>query len=534
MASSIDFFKNVQKQAHDIVSAGLAKKNEKDRLFFNAGPLTFDFNRQVINEKLTATFVEEAEKNNLKKRIEDLFSGELINHTEKRAALHWLLRAEKAPAGLEDEFSQVQDTLKLMSEFSNSVINGEYRPSGKAITHVVNLGVGGSDLGPRLAYDALKQYHNNVEARFVANVDGSDLLDALNGLNPETTLFIATSKTFTTLETLENTKAAQEWLKKSNIQNPGAHFAAATSKPAAAEGFGMDPSRIFPMWDWVGGRYSLLSSVGLALMIGIGPDAFNAIRKGAFEIDEHFKSADFAKNAPFISAALGVISVNGLDVRNHSVIAYDSRLNLLPNYLQQLEMESNGKSVNRDGQALDINTCPVLWGGIGTNTQHSFHQLLHQGTITANIDFFMPIGQTHGLADHQAYLQANCLAQAEALLHGKSLAKVKEELTAQGLSEAEIEALAPHKVIPGNKPCTIIGYKTLTAEVLGAIVALYEHRVLVQSHFWDINPFDQWGVELGKQLCQPVYDSIVDESKTSADSFTQEWVNIIREERKSS
>jgi len=501
-------------------------------LFFAAGPLQFDFHHQYIGKTLLEYFVTEAKSNGLNDKIQSLFNGGHVNPTEDRPALHWLLRAnkEQVPANLVTEYQQIQATAQLMTHFADSVINGDYIASADTpIKHIINLGVGGSDLGPRLAYSALKAYHNDLQVHFVANVDGHDFVDTVQNLDPNSCLFVVTSKTFSTLETLENTKAAYNWLQTCGIKTPGAHFAAATSRPDKAAEFGIEESRIFPMWDWVGGRYSLLSSVGLALLLGIGSKAFADIKKGAQSIDTHFQNTEYEHNAPFLHAMAGITSVNGLGIKNHAVIAYDSRFELLPSYLQQLEMESNGKSVDLNGNKIDYNTCPILWGGVGTNTQHSFHQLLHQGTIQSNIDFLLPLEQDHGLPEHQAYLQANCFAQVEALTHGKTLQQVKAELKTQGLDQKEIDALAPHKVIAGHKTCTIIGYKKLSPEVLGAVIAFYEHKVFVQAHFWNINPFDQWGVELGKQLCDPVFKALQDDLVPAASQNTQRWIDFIHQ-----
>lgn len=531
--SSAHFFADLRKHASASMKAGLANKPLHQDVLVDAGLLSLDLSRQPLTQDLLTLCIKEAEVNGLPQHIQNLFAGEKVNPTEDRAALHWLLRAlpGSAPAQLAQQQDAISITTQAMDTFARQVIDGQYHAHpGTPIQTVVNLGVGGSDLGPRLAYDALKQHHNHLNVEFVANIDGLDLTDTLHQLDPHSTLFIVTSKTFSTLETLENTKAATAWLQAAGISNPGAHFAAATSRPDRAAEFGINESRIFPMWDWVGGRYSLLSSVGLALLLGIGPEAFARIKAGAQHMDQHFQTAPLSSNAPFVQAMAGLVAVNGLDIKNHAVIAYDSRLNLLPNYLQQLEMESNGKSVKLDSTAIDYATCPVIWGGVGTNTQHSFHQLLHQGPLATNIDFLMPMGQTHGLPDHQAYLQANCLAQAEALLHGKSMTQVQTELRAEGLRAEEIAILAPHKVIQGNKPCTIIGYETLSAQVLGALIALYEHKVFVQAHFWQINPFDQWGVELGKQLCQPAYEAISQSAVSAKDPRTQRWIDRLKPE----
>ena len=532
MTQNSDFFSDLRQDAKKLLQQGLAQNSDAQKLFLKAGPLQLDLSRQVLNQKIIQSCLSHASSTSLRNQLNALFSGGTVNPTEKRPALHWLLRSSSAKPGLEQEFQEIQDTLKSMGTFADNVIEGRYVAHDNIpIKNVINLGVGGSDLGPRLAYKALKPYQNHIQALFVANIDGNDLLDQMRDLDARETLFIVTSKTFSTLETLENTKVAQQWLQSKGVQNPGAHFAAATSRPDRAADFGIEESRIFPMWDWIGGRYSLLSSVGLALMLSIGPTNFNRIRQGADSIDQHVQQAPLESNAAFLQAISGLVTTNGLNILNHAVIAYDSRLELLPSYLQQLEMESNGKSVDLQGEQVDYATCPVLWGGAGTNTQHSFHQLLHQGTLKTNIDFLLPIGQDHGLANHQAYLQANCLAQAEALLHGKTYEQVVKELQDQGLGQEEIETIAPHKVIHGNKPCTIIGYNTLTPEVFGALIALYEHKVFIQSHFWNINPFDQWGVELGKQLCDPVYQALIDPSVQSEDPRTQRWADFIANNR---
>jgi len=535
--SAHDFLVSIEVDAKRLYKKGvstlIAEDSKRvDRFFCEGGSLTLDITKQVIDQGLLERFTLQAQLSQLPKHIETLFNGGVVNTTEQRPALHWLLRTQQLPSStkLESEFSLVQSTRQRMEIFCQSVIDGEYQSAaGKAFDTVVNLGVGGSDLGPRLAIHALDRYANHLDIHFVANIDGNDILNCLAELDPATTLFVATSKTFGTLETIENAKVAWDWLEANTIDQPARHFVAATSRPDRAEAFGIAPDVIFPMWDWIGGRYSMLSSVGLSIMLGIGVKNFNALRAGAEGMDKHFQEAPLAQNLPFLQAVVGIISVNGLGWQNHAIIGYDSQLELFPAYLQQLEMESNGKSIDLESQPIEYQTCPIVWGGTGTNTQHSFHQLLHQGRVRSNIDFLMPIRQEHNLKSHQSYLQANCIAQAQALLHGKSIAEVRQELEVEGVSTASITKLAPHKQIKGNKPCSIIGFDRLTPQTLGALIALYEHKVFVQAHFWNINPFDQWGVELGKQLCLPVAEEINrhDLNHQYPEPTANRWIQII-------
>lgn len=528
------FFKQIRPLLQHIIQKGLVHQFDQEptrtaRFFLEAGPLTVDISKQPINNELIQLFTEYASQTQFTQKRDALFNGSPINTTENRAVLHWLLRSA-APDNLTQEKQEVESTLIKMKQFVEAVTSGKWQSAtGQKIKHIVNLGVGGSDLGPRLALGALAEFRTNLDLHFVANIDGYDLSNTLESLNPHETLFVITSKTFTTLETLENAKAAKAWLAAADILDVSQHFVAATSRPDSAQQFGIASDNIFPMWDWVGGRYSLLSSVGLSVMLGIGYDNFEALALGAQQIDHHFQTTELENNVPFMLAVVGISAVNGLDMQNHAVISYDSRLELFSNYLQQLEMESNGKSVNLNGEAIDYMTCPIVWGGIGTNTQHSFHQLLHQGKVESNVDFLMPTAieanNKANLKTHTENLQANCLAQAQALLVGKNVQQVTSELQAQGLNAESIAKLAPHKVISGNRPSTIIGYHDMSPKVLGALIALYEHKVFVQSHFWDINAYDQWGVELGKKLSTPVYDGIHSKKlPINVDPSTQAWI----------
>jgi glucose-6-phosphate isomerase len=386
----------------------------------------------------------------------------------------------------------------------DSVIDGSLRSaSGEAFTDVVNIGIGGSDLGPAMAYQALAHYHQNrVSCHFVSNVDPDHLHFTLKALNPNTTLFIVASKSFTTLETLSNAEAAKHWLEQhfANDEQLHNHFIAVTSKPDRAEAFGIAGDKIFPMWDWVGGRYSLWSAIGLPLALAFGREHFDALLAGAHAMDKHFQHEDYASNLPVLLALLSIWNHNILGINSLAVIPYSQQLAKLPAYLQQLVMESNGKSVSKDGVAIEHQTSPILWGEAGTNGQHSFFQLLHQGTQTVAVDFILPLCSDTDKAGHRK-LVANCLAQAQALMQGQSQQDVLDR-------EPDSQAITAHKLMPGNKPSNMISMQRLTPETLGALLALYEHKTFVESWIWDINAFDQWGVELGKRLCSDILSAM--------------------------
>ena len=470
--------------------------------------LLFDFSKHRIADDTLALLVRLAEECELPAWIERLFAGERVNTTEERAALHTALRADK-PVMLDgrDVVADVANTLAAMQRFCEAVWNGTRSGgSGRTFTDVVNIGIGGSDLGPLFVTEALAGYTRaRPRAHFVSNVDGAHLAGVLRGLDPESTLFIVASKTFTTQETLANARSARAWVaRKLGAAAAGSHFAAVTANPSAARAFGIASDSIFEFWDWVGGRYSLWSAIGLPIALSLGMEHFNALRAGAREMDEHFRTAPLARNAPVLSGLLAVWYIDFFGARAHAVLPYDQRLERLPDYLQQLEMESNGKRVRRDGGPVDSATAPVIFGAPGTNGQHAFYQLLHQGTQVIPADFIACCRADHGLPGHHEMLLANYFAQTEALALGKTEAEARTEMSKQGMSEERITRLAPHRVFEGNRPTTSILLPRLSPHALGALIAFYEHRTFVQSVIWGINAFDQWGVELGKQLASRV------------------------------
>jgi glucose-6-phosphate isomerase len=478
--------------------------------------LYLDFSRQRIDDDGLRLLASLADAAGLRARIEAMWRGEAINTTEGRAVLHTALRVPGVSAdgpGGEDIARQVLAERERMLAFAQSVREGMVRgSSGARITTVINIGIGGSDLGPAMAVQALHPLTSNApRVLFVSNVDGTDLANALEGADPLSTLFIVASKTFSTQETLANARSARTWLatQLGEAAVP-AHFAAVSTNAQAMDAFGVNPNYRFMMWDWVGGRYSLWSSIGVSLAIAIGRDAFLELLAGAHAIDEHFRTAPWERNLPALMGLLGVWNINFLDLPTLAVLPYDGRLGRFPAYLQQLDMESNGKSVNLAGQPLAHATAPVIWGEPGNNAQHSFFQMLHQGTPRAAIDLLLPAQSSSGNPAQAELAIGNCLAQAEAFAFGYSIDQATAELQARKLPPERVELLARHKVHPGNRPVSIVGFQRLDARTLGSLVALFEHKVFTQSVIWGINAFDQWGVELGKKMCDEVLPLVRD------------------------
>ena len=478
-----------------------------DKFSLQLGGLFFDYSKNRINAETIKLLVALAEQAQLRDRTASMFAGEKINITEQRAALHTALRNRSGqPVYVDGKnvMADVQRVLGLMRGFSDAVRSGKHLGhTGKQITDIVNIGIGGSDLGPLMVCEVLKSYASEkLRAHFVSNVDGTHLSETLKNLDAETTLFIVSSKTFTTQETLTNAQSARAWLieKLKDEQAVAKHFAAVSTNLKATTQFGINPQNVFEFWDWVGGRYSLWSAIGLPIALFVGMDKFEELLGGAYAVDEHFRSAPLDKNIPVLMGLLGIWYGNFFGASSHAVFPYDQYLHRFPAYLKQLEMESNGKRVDRDGNTVDYDTGMVVWGEPGTNGQHAFYQLIHQGTRMIPADFLAPIHSQNPLGEHHAILLANCFAQTEALMVGKTAAEARAELQAQGLQDEALEALLPHKVFPGNKPTNTILFDKLDPHTLGMLIALYEHKVLVQSAVWNINPFDQWGVELGKQL----------------------------------
>ncbi|MEN9708642.1 MAG: hypothetical protein RIQ68_1050 [Pseudomonadota bacterium] len=493
------------------------------RLSLRLHDLLFDYSKHRLNDATLAHLITLARAAHLEEKRAAFFAGEKINNTEHRPALHMALRNFSGKAVKVDGHDVMPDIFAMREKlyaFARSVRDGSVRGStGKPFTDIVNIGIGGSDLGPAMAARALSPFgKKGLTTHFVSNVDGADLADTLAKLDLATTLFIISSKTFTTQETMANAQSARARVAASLGEKAvGDHFAAVSTKLDLVEKFGIQSDRVFGFWDWVGGRYSLWSSIGLALAIAIGPEHFDDFLRGGHEVDDHFVSAPLQENIPVLMGLIGIWYRNVWGFSSQAVIPYDQRLARFPAYLQQLDMESNGKSVTHHGKPVALATASVIWGEPGTNGQHAFFQMLHQGTDIIPVDFLVAAEPIEADAQHHRLLFANCLAQSEALMKGRSQQEVETLLRKQGLSAAEIAALAPHKVFAGNRPSSLFLYHRLDPRTLGRLVALYEHKVFVQSAVWDINAFDQWGVELGKELCNRLAPIVMDDkAETSA------------------
>ena len=511
-----------------------------ETFFLEVGPhLSIDYSKNLITQDAMKALFELARKTGVEALRDQMFAGEPINVTEKRAVMHVALRNRSGrpmTVNGRDVMPDVRAALDHMRSFSESVRGGAWLGyTGLRITDVVNIGIGGSDLGPAMVARALTPYtHDGPRTHFVSNVDGAHLTDTLRSLHPATTLFTIASKTFTTQETMTNARSAREWfLARARDEAAIAkHFVAISTNEAEAKKFGIAPENMFEFWDWVGGRYSLWSSIGLPICLAIGYGHFEQILDGAFEMDEHFRTAPMEQNAPVILGLLGVWYSSVLGADSHAVLPYEQHLERLPAYLQQLEMESNGKRVDRRGRVVEVQTSPIVWGEPGTNGQHAFFQLLHQGTRLVSTDFLVGIESHDQLGDHHRLLVANCIAQTEALMRGKTEEEAREELKAQGLPETVVDELAPHKVFPGNRPSTTIVYRKLGPRSLGMLLALYEHRVFTMGAVWQINSFDQWGVELGKQLATTVAkDLSAGGDRSNHDASTNQLIRLAKGER---
>ena len=484
--------------------------------------LLLDFSRQRLTTDTVALLIELAREAHLEARIKALLNGDPVNNTENRPALHTALRrALDRPLVVNgrDVMPDVKAEREKLDAFVRGVHDGRITGhKGQRFDTVINIGVGGSDLGPVMAVEALARYRKpNLRVRFVSNIDGCQLADAIAESNPESTLIIVCSKTFTTLETVTNARRAREWIvDRLGEEALPRHLAAVSVNQRAMDEFGVGPDLRFTMWDWVGGRYSVWSSMGVALALAIGSEQFHAFLDGGRAMDDHFAGTPIERNLPVLLGLIGVWNRNFLGIPSHAVLPYDQRLHRFPAYLQQLEMESNGKRVTRDGDGVDYDTGAVLWGEPGSNAQHSFFQLLHQGTAEVALDFLAPVQSSSGWQNQQDLALANCLAQAQAFMAGQTADQVRKELTAAGIDKAQVEALVPHKVHPGNRPSSVLLFKCLDPATLGKLIALYEHKVFVQSVIWDINPFDQWGVELGKKLADTLIPAVRDPGAAQA------------------
>ena len=476
------------------------------RLSRRLDDLLFDFSRTRLTERTLDLLIDLARAAEVEAWRARMFAGEPVNMTEGRAALHVALRdrsGRKYRVGGRDVSGDVADVLRRMGRLATALRDGRIvGATGKRFSDVVNIGIGGSDLGPKMAVRALSPYRGGgPRVHFVANVDGADIGDTLRDLDPERTLFIIVSKTFTTLETMANAATAREWLAAAlGKEAVSDHFVAVSTSAERVAAFGIDERRMLGFWDWVGGRFSVWSAVGLALAIAIGFDRFSEFLAGGHDMDRHFETAPLAENLPVLMALVAIWHRNVMGHAARAVIPYDQRLELLPAHLQQLDMESNGKRTRRDGRPVDQGTAPVLWGTPGTNGQHAFFQMLHQGTDVVPVDFLVAATAHEDLGNHHTLLLANCLAQGEALMHGLRESEVRAEMAAAGLSAEKIEALAAHRTFPGNRPSITLVYRRLDPFTLGRLLALYEHATFVQGVIWQVNPFDQWGVELGKKL----------------------------------
>ena len=499
--------------------------NRAEKMHIQWNDVLVDYSKNIVTQETINLLLELAHQVDLKDAISKYFKGDLINQTENRAVLHTALRATENSAVLVDGINVMPEIFSVKNKiknFSNEVISGERKGfSGKQFTDIVNIGIGGSDLGPAMIVEALQFYKNHLNVHFVSNVDGDHVNEVIKKLNPETTLFVIVSKTFTTQETLSNAETIRSWFLQSATQEDVAkHFVAVSTNIKKVTEFGINPVNVFPMWDWVGGRFSLWSAVGLSVSLGVGFDNFDKLLKGANDMDEHFKNESFDKNIPVILALLSIWYNNFFGAESEALIPYTQYLQKLAPYLQQGIMESNGKSIGRDGKPVNYQTGTIIWGEPGTNSQHAFFQLIHQGTKLIPSDFIGFKEALYGNKDHHNKLMSNFFAQTEALLMGKTEAQVKTEFEAQGITAEKAAFLVPFKVFSGNKPTNTLLINKLTPETLGALVALYEHKIFVQGVIWNIFSYDQWGVELGKQLANTILEEIVTKKVAQHDNST--------------
>ncbi len=501
--------------------------------------ILIDYSKNRINAETVQLLIDLAKETKVDQAIQQMFAGDIINVTEKRSVLHTALRNRSNEPVLvdgKDVMPQINEVLAQMKTFSEKVISGEWKGyTGKEITDVVNIGIGGSDLGPVMVTEALKHYKTRLNVHFVSNIDGTHLAETFKVVNPETTLFIVASKTFTTQETMTNAFTAKQWLLENGAAEADVakHFVALSTNANGVADFGIDTANMFQFWDWVGGRYSLWSAIGLSICLAVGFDHFEELLEGAHEMDTHFKTETLDQNVPVILALLGIWYNNFFGADSVALLPYEQYLSRFAAYFQQGDMESNGKYVGRDGKKVDYETGPIIWGEPGTNGQHAFYQLIHQGTKLIPADFIAGANSLNVLGDHHAKLLSNFFAQTEALAFGKDEATVVAELEKAGKSAEEIEFLTPFKIFEGNRPTNSILYEVLTPKVLGNLIAMYEHKIYVQGVIWNIFSFDQWGVELGKQLANVILPELENEENvTSHDSSTNGLINAYKFWRK--
>lgn len=516
-------FEKMQATSMKDLFASDANRAEKFHIQWN--DFLVDYSKNIINQETLDLLLNLANEVELKQAISSYFQGDLINQTENRAVLHTALRAKESANVLVDGVNvmpEVYSVKNKIKNFSNEVISGNRKGfTGKPFTDIVNIGIGGSDLGPAMIVEALQFYKNHLNVHFVSNVDGDHVNEVIKKLNPETTFFVVVSKTFTTQETLSNAETIRSWFLQSASQDDVAkHFVAVSTNIQKVTEFGINPGNVFPMWDWVGGRFSLWSAVGLSISLAVGFNNFDSLLKGANEMDEHFKNESFDKNIPVILALLSIWYNNFFSAESEALIPYTQYLQKLAPYLQQGIMESNGKSIGRDGKPVNYQTGTIIWGEPGTNSQHAFFQLIHQGTKLIPTDFIGFKQSLYGNKDHHDKLMSNFFAQTEALLMGKTEAQVKAEFEKQGISGEKADFLLPFKVFSGNKPTNTILVNKLTPESLGALVAMYEHKIFVQGIIWNIFSYDQWGVELGKQLANSILEEIQSKNVRHHDNST--------------
>ncbi|MBC7846862.1 MAG: glucose-6-phosphate isomerase [Flavobacterium sp.] len=524
-------WRNLQKHFQEMNTASMKEMFANDttrttKFNFQWNDFLVDYSKNIIDQETMSLLLELAKEVHLKEAIAQYFGGDIINQTENRAVLHTALRAKESAIIKVDGVNVIPEVFEVKNKiknFTNDVVSGSRKGfTGKAFTDIVNIGIGGSDLGPVMVVEALQYYKNHLNVHFVSNVDGDHVNEVIKKLNPETTLFVIVSKTFTTQETLTNSETIKEWFLKSASQEDVAkHFVAVSTNLQKVTEFGINPDNVFPMWDWVGGRFSLWSAVGLSISLAVGFDNYDELLAGANEMDEHFKTADFDENIPVVLALLSIWYNNFFGAESEALIPYTQYLQKLAPYLQQGTMESNGKSVGRDGKPVDYQTGTIIWGEPGTNSQHAFFQLIHQGTKLIPTDFIGFVKPLYGNEVHHNKLMSNFFAQTEALMNGKTEGQVQAEFDKQGLSEEKAKYLLPFKVFSGNKPTNTILIQKLTPKTLGSLVALYEHKIFVQGIIWNIFSYDQWGVELGKQLANSILDEIHSEKVNSHDSSTE-------------
>ena len=536
-------WKELEKHRNTMQDTSMKEMFAEDAERFNKFSIQFedillDFSKNIINEKTMKLLIQFTHECGLEDAIEKMFAGDTINETENRVVLHTALRNFSVNPVIvdgKDVMPEVKAVFHQMKEFSAKLLSGEWKGyTGKQITDIVNIGIGGSDLGPVMVTEALKPYWKNITPYFVSNVDGTHIAETLKKLNPETTLFMIASKTFTTQETMTNAHTAREWFlshaeDEAHIKK---HFVAISTNEEGVKKFGIDPKNMFRFWDWVGGRYSLWSAIGLSIACTIGYENFEQLLKGAYAMDVHFKDASFGENMPVILAMLGIWYNNFFNAQTQAILPYDQYMHRFAAYFQQGDMESNGKSTDRDGNAVDYQTGPIIWGEPGTNGQHAFYQLIHQGTKLIPCDFLAPAISHNPIGDHHIKLLSNFFAQTEALMKGKTEEEVRLELEKTGKSKEDIAKLLPFKIFKGNRPTNSILFKKLTPYTLGSLIAMYEHKIFVQGVIWNIFSFDQWGVELGKQLAKSILPELEnEESVYDHDSSTNGLINMYKRMR---